>query len=436
MPPVTSAMRAGRTRPMREGGDLRGRIPQEVAKQGVGVLTEPGRRRRLPDRALGLDGRPDLADPPELWMVYLDDHVSSPDLLVLERLSHAVDRGARHAASQPCKPRRCRQLAEAGLEDRQQLRLVDQTIAEGGEAWIRPEMPKIHRVDQRGPEFLLGAEHHDPAVACLEVLRRNEALVPRVLHALGLPVAVERPRPEVRQHAHGRIEQRHIEVSATTGALRVPQSDHQREHRRIAPSEIDDRHAALAGRPVGLAGDRHVPGMALDQIVVAGLGGSRARRPEPRERAAHDGGIDDAQRLVREAELVGQVTAHVVVHAVRHAHEVVEDRSPLGVRQIERDGFLAAIEGLKVERIALDLPRRYVARDVASDRWILDLDDLGAEVGEHLCAERPGAELRNRQNAQAVERSATHTETAATSRAASSARAVASGVATKRAASR
>src|SRR5207248_9892569 len=52
---------------------------------------------------------------------------------------------------------------------------------------------------------------------------------------------------------------------------------------------------------------------------------------------------------------------------------------------------------------ALFRSRRHVARDVAADRRVLDLDDLGAEVREHLGAEGPRAELRDREDAEAVE---------------------------------
>jgi hypothetical protein len=41
-----------------------------------------------------------------------------------------------------------------------------------------------------------------------------------------------------------------------------------------------------------------------------------------------------------------------------------------------------------------------VASDVAADGGILDLEDLGAEIGEELGAERPGAELRDGEDAE------------------------------------
>src|SRR5262249_59776527 len=72
--------------------------------------------------------------------------------------------------------------------------------------------------------------------------------------------------------------------------------------------------------------------------------------------------------------------------------------------QVERDGLLAAIERLEVERVALVRVGPYRARAVTADARILDLDDLGAEIGKELRAEGAGAELRDGHDAQAVER--------------------------------
>ncbi len=49
------------------------------------------------------------------------------------------------------------------------------------------------------------------------------------------------------------------------------------------------------------------------------------------------------------------------------------------------------------------LERRNVAGDVAAHSRVLDLDYLGAQVREHLGAERSGSELRDGQDAYALE---------------------------------
>ena len=102
----------------------------------------------------------------------------------------------------------------------------------------------------------------------------------------------------------------------TPRALRVQEPDHEADHRGVAAGEVDDRHAALARRPVGLAGDRHPAGVALDQIVEGGLGGARPGGAEAGERAADHARVDRAQRLVGQAELGRQIAAQVVVDGV------------------------------------------------------------------------------------------------------------------------
>src|SRR5260370_13831209 len=86
---------------------------------------------------------------------------------------------------------------------------------------------------------------------------------------------------------------------------------------------------------------------------------------------------------------------------------------PVGMAQVERDRPLAAVEGLEVGRVALPLERRHVARAVAAHPGVLDLDHVGAQVGEHLGAEGAGAELRDREDAATVERRAAHLRTGA-----------------------
>jgi hypothetical protein len=68
--------------------------------------------------------------------------------------------------------------------------------------------------------------------------------------------------------------------------------------------------------------------------------------------------------------------------------------------EVERDRLLAAVERLEIERIALGGVGTDVASDVAADGGILDLDDLRAEVGQELGAERAGTELRDGEDAQ------------------------------------
>src|SRR5262249_10161897 len=107
---------------------------------------------------------------------------------------------------------------------------------------------------------------------------------------------------------------------------------------------------------------------------------------------------------VGEAEPLGQVAAQVVVHRVRDAREVAQHGAALGMLQVERDGFLAAVERLKVQRVVALGPGTDGTGAVATPVRVLHLDDLGAEIGEQQRAERAGAELRYRDDTKPVER--------------------------------
>lgn len=69
--------------------------------------------------------------------------------------------------------------------------------------------------------------------------------------------------------------------------------------------------------------------------------------------------------------------------------ERVEERSPLGMLEVESDAFLVAIDAQKVRALAGDKRRAPCARLVAAAR-LFDLDDARAHVREQHRAVRSG----------------------------------------------
>ena len=80
----------------------------------------------------------------------------------------------------------------------------------------------------------------------------------------------------------------------------------------------------------------------------------------------------------------------------------------LGMREVERDAALVVAERLEEERVLALLERRHVAADVAAAARILDLDHVGAEVGEMHAAPRARAVLLDRDDRDVLERRPPH----------------------------
>src|SRR5207249_9496882 len=87
-------------------------------------------------------------------------------------------------------------------------------------------------------------------------------------------------------------------------------------------------------------------------------------------------------------------------HDSRLLHEVREDRCAVGAAEIDADALLAPVVDGEVHALATD-HRRMAARFLAADR--LDLDHLGAEVGQDHAATRSRLEPRELEHADAVE---------------------------------
>ncbi len=77
---------------------------------------------------------------------------------------------------------------------------------------------------------------------------------------------------------------------------------------------------------------------------------------------------------------------------------------PLGMLEVERDAALVAIQHHERRRDAVDARLAIAARIVAAGK-LLDLDDVGAHVGEHHAARGPGHDLRELEHAHAGKRS-------------------------------
>ncbi len=190
-------------------------------------------------------------------------------------------------------------------------------------------------------------------------------------------------------------QQRRPHHLAAPGALALEQ---RREHAVDAghPGEQvgDGRPDALGVVRPG-AGDRHEPGLALRDLVVAGAPALGAVVPEAGDRQDDEARVELEQPRRREAEPVEHARAEVLEEHVRPLDERREVPAPVVALEVERHRLLAAVARHEVRRLPVapagrvDEGRAPPAGVVARARG-LDLDDAGAEVGEHHAGVRPG----------------------------------------------
>ena len=277
-------------------------------------------------------------------------------------------------------------------------------VAERREAGVLGEVGALEHDGEPLPELLLGAPHDEPAVGRLERLERHERRVGRVVRARRRVALGEVPRRGVGQQAHRGVVERQVAVGADAVAARGVDAGEQGDRGDEPAAVVHERQARLLRRAAGLPGERHPAAERLQHVVVAGLAGARTGHAEAGQRAADDPRVDVGQVGVPDAELRRDVAAQVGVDGVGAADQVVEHLAPGVGPDVEQHRRLVLVERLEEQRVAVLRVRRDVAPDVAARRRVLDLDDLGPELGEVHRPERPGAVLLERDDPDVLER--------------------------------
>ena len=340
-------------------------------------------------------------------VLQVDAHAARLNLRIGEDLLDRVDRAGRDADRFQLRQEiELGKAAGQGVEARGQgdavgdARAVVDVIGLVGEAGIadglaelaplaviagcNDDVPVGHREDVVG---------HDVGMGVAEALRRLAGR--QIVHRL------------VAEHGDLRIEQCHVEHGAFAG--RITPAQCREDAGRGIEAGIDVGHgiARLHRCALRFAGDRHRPAHALDQEVVAG-----ARRIGAVLAEAGDGAVDQsriglAHRGCVEPVFDEPADLEVFDHHIGMGGEAMHQRLAFLRAEIGRDRALAAIGRVEIgggEMLvarALDEGRAPFAGVVAFRR--LDLDDIGAEIGEELADPGPGKDARQFEDAQAGE---------------------------------
>ena len=192
------------------------------------------------------------------------------------------------------------------------------------------------------------------------------------------------------EHEDLRLDQRGMDPLALAGALAIVQRQHDGLRQQQSGREVGDRNADAHRAAAGLAGDRHQPAHALGDLVDTGARGIRSALAEAGDRAVDDARIDLGHGVVIDMQSVLHIGAVILDDDVGLLSELHEDRVAFLALEVERHRLLVAMQVLEVEAMASAAHGVVLAAIGRRGRW-LDLDDVGAPVGELAHGRRAGA---------------------------------------------
>ena len=123
-------------------------------------------------------------------------------------------------------------------------------------------------------------------------------------------------------------------------------------------------------------------------------------------------GLTALRSVVGEAEVRHHAGAVVLDHHVGRPHELEEGLATVGLRHVDAHAALVAVHLVEVHRAVVRLALQVLERADPEQRSRrrtrrpLDLDAVGAEVGEEAAADRPGPVRRHLDDPQPLQRRA------------------------------
>ena len=208
---------------------------------------------------------------------------------------------------------------------------------------------------------------------------------------------------EVLHHGEQGVHHGDVDPAAHAGLLPLIQG-HQDAHAEIgAGVVVADGGTNLARGAVPEAGDAHHAAHGLGHDVVGGAGGQLAGEAEAADGAVDDAGVDLLHLLIGEAQTLQHAHLVVLANHVGGLQQLGEDLLALFALQVQGHALLVAVDVGVVAAEAV-LHGAPAAGLITGGRG-LDLDDLGAVVGQVHGAERAAVCLSQVQYANAFQRS-------------------------------
>jgi hypothetical protein len=165
---------------------------------------------------------------------------------------------------------------QAFLQHGAQFGAMGDAAGIGGEARIARQLLASHHAAEPLPMLLRIRGEHDVAVARGHDVGGGRVVRLAVADARGLGPAAQVFAPGRRLQVQGGLQQRGLQSLALPGALAPIQRGQDSLRADVRGRGIDDGHAHLLRKPIGLAGHGHQPAFGLRRDVVAR---AIARRP-------------------------------------------------------------------------------------------------------------------------------------------------------------
>ena len=272
-------------------------------------------------------------------------------------------------------------------------------VAAGGKARIAREFRSAQHVEGAQPVLLVGAADDDPFVGGLERLIGRIERVRRT-HGFRRHAGRKRDRRLPIGLHQGCLEQRGFHPLSLAGFQAVGIGGENAQCGEDAGGDVGQRRAAFHRRPVGpFTGEAHDPAHGLGHQIEAAAMLVGAGASKTRQRAVDQRGMVPGDVGVTEAELVHDAGAEILHQHVRRSDQAPQYPGAARLLEVERDALLVAVHHQERRRHVADPGRNHVAGVVAG-RDLLDLDHLGAHVGEHQGAGRTRHDVREVDNLQ------------------------------------
>ena len=205
------------------------------------------------------------------------------------------------------------------------------------------------------------------------------------------------------QHAEDRFVER--DIDHLPACLLAAAEREQRADGAIEAGDVVGKRggARRQRRPAGDAGEMSEAAEGVRNAGEARAVLVGASLAVARDAHQHQAGVHGLQLVRPQAPLLHGAGPEILAEDVGLGDEALEERSTLGLAEVEGDGLLVALLREPSIAVAALAGRPEFAQRIARPR-LLDLDDLGAELAEDGGCERPSDEGRKVDDADAMER--------------------------------